>query len=241
MDRKRSKKVKSLRAAGTQPVNKEINALNKRLQEQEQDTMVVYKGLAAPFVPDKVYKCVRRFTCTTNFTGSTTIGEGCQQFMVANSSTTCVSFVDIWRMKRIKVYARNNEQAYGVSVFVTPNGADTGDNFINSPPKHYCVESQSDSFAMVMDIKPCKNQPWGMWHRTSALNNSGTLFTLQTASGGSAIDNNTIFEIEYEFQLNTSGVLTGFSLSGLSGLTVGHLLGSPLFGGLLQLVGTNSI
>ena len=238
MDRKRSKKVMSLRAAGTKPVNKELLVLERRLRDLEGDSMQIHKGLAMPYVPDRKYRCKRRYIAGTNFSGTMTLAEGNQQFLVATSATAAVCYADIWRIRRIKCYCRNNEADYAAQVLLTPGGSDTN-NFLNGVPKHFAVESQSSAFAMVLDLKPGKNTPLGTWHKTNVTNSSTTILALQTSSNGGAIDGNTIFEIEYEFILNIAGSLTSFSYSGSSGLTTGLLYATAMFAGLIHPLDVN--
>jgi len=240
MEQQRSKKAKSLRAAGKKSVNNEIAVLEKQVRELLGDQVRVMKGLAPAYVPDRVYKCVRRYIGGSTFSAPMTLLEGHGQFAVATSATTAVSWVDCWKINRIRVYARNDEGGHAIQVNVVPIGIDTGSNNFNTLPKHYDVESQSTSVAMILEIIPGKNSPLGSWHRTNTVNSSGGVLLISTsANGGGTLDANTLFEIEYGFQPNVSGGLTTYTSSGFSGLTIGALYTSPLCGGLLQPLDVN--
>lgn len=229
----------SLRAAREVSVKNELALLERKIQELSGDQMKVYKGLAPPYVPDRVYQCVRRYIAGSTFSASMSLLEGHGQFAVATSATTSASWVDCWRIRRIRVYARNEEAGHAVQVNIVPTGIDLNSNNFNTLPKHYDVESQSISSAMILEIKPGKNSPLGSWHRTNTVNSSGGVMLISTSTNGGTFDANTLFEIEYDFQPNVSGGLTTYSASGFSGLTIGALYCSPLCGGLLQPLDVN--
>lgn len=239
MDRKRSKKAKSLRATGEGSVKNELALLEKQVKRLMGDQFRMYKGLAPPYVPDRIYQCIRRYIAGSTFSAPMTQLEGHGQFAVATSATTSASWVDAWRIRRIRVYARNEEAGHAVQVNIVPIGIDTGSNNFNTVPKHYDVESQSTALAEILEIVPGENTPLGSWHRTNTVNSSGGVMLISTSSNGGTFDANTLFEIEYDFQPNVSGALTTYTASGFSGLTVGSLYCSPLCGGLLQPLDVN--
>jgi hypothetical protein len=241
MERKRSSKAKSLKAAGQQ---KSVNKSNLSSFESELNILLsnrlrTFKGLASSYSPMKLARTTRRFVCDTNFTGTFLQSDGHGQFLTATSATTCATFVDMWRIRRIRVYARNNESDYPVQVTITPSGTDSNINAINSLVKIYAVESQSSASAMIMELKPGLNQLWGMWHKCITTASSSTILTIACSTPSGAIDANTIFEFDFEYLLNIVGGLQSYTVSGLSGLTVGTLYGSSACAGLLAPLDVN--
>lgn len=230
-----------LRASGQ---NKAVTKSNLHNFESElnlllSNRMRTFKGSAASYSPMKIGRTTRRFVCATNFSGNFTIADGHAQFLVGTGSTTASTYVDVWRIRRLRVYARNNEADYPVQVEITPTGSDSNVNAINSIPKTFAVESQSSAQAMIMELKPGLNQPIGAWHRTNTVNSAGGLISIGTSTPSGAIDANTIFEIEFEYLLNIFGGIGSYALSGLSGLTVGVLYGAHVCAGLLAPLDVN--
>lgn len=238
MERKQSKKVKSLRAAAK---DNGVKQLQKQIQGIVSDQISFTKGLVPPHVVQSYQRIKRRFNFGTNFSGNITYGDLHQQFLVATSSTTAATYVDGWRIRKATVFARNNEADYSVQVQLTPNSADSTNNLFNNLPKTYAVESQSSANASIMVYKPSAISPVGQWHRTASANSSASVFAIATSSNGGSIDGNTILEIDFEVLLNTFGALTSYSLTGLTGLVVGSLYGSPLAGGLIPTLDVNHI
>jgi hypothetical protein len=237
MEQMRSKKAKSLRAARRQPVN------NKVVPEilGILDTQTSYlKGLAPPHTVMKIQKCTHRFALNGNFSANFQVADLFNQFLVATSSTTAVTYVDVVRIRRIKVWCRNNEQDYSCQVALTPAFINTsGDQAgFKSVPKTYGVESQSSAYACVLDIKPGRLDALGNWYR-STTNTSSNLFSLQTSAGGGAVDQNTMIDISFEYLVNLNGTVAAYTVSGLSSLTTGFMGGLPIFGGLGLLLDMN--
>lgn len=243
MDRKRNAGAKQLRAVGQQ---KSVKKSEKQLVDSEimlrlETRMRTYSDLVPAYSPTTPHRCVRRFKTGTNFTGTVTLGDFHSQFLVATSATTAQPYVDMWRLRKIRIHCRNNEADYACQVQITPAGLDVSSNNLNSLVKEFAVESQSSAKARVLEIVPGLNQPLGMWHRTSTVNSSGNQFAIGTSSNGGAIDGNTIFEFFFEILLNFAGPQYGYSVTGLSGLTTGVLYGSPIAGGLLTVLDVNSV
>jgi len=177
----------------------------------------------------------------TNFTSNFQMSDGHNQFLVGTSTTTCSTYVDCWRIRRIRFYARNTEGGYPVQVVFTPVAVST-DNFLVGVPINYALESQSVSEAVMMQITPGREDPMGMWHRTSTTNSSANLFQLGcSTSGGSGVDQNTIMEIDFEYLLNVNGGALAYALTGLSGISLATLYGNNLFGGLVLLLDQNIV
>lgn len=245
MERKQSKKVKALRAS---PVleNRVSKNSQKQAFESELNLMLsnrfrTFKGMAPAYSPMKIDRCIRRFGFTTNFSGTFVISDGHGQFLVGTSATTASTYIDMWRIRRLRVYCRNNEADYSCQVQITPSGNDGSNNYINGVVKTFAVESQSSALAQILEIKPGLNQPMGLWHKTNNINPSGPLFSIACSSGGGSIDNNSLLEIEFEYILNVFGAIQAYALTGLSGLTTGLLYGAALGGGLLPALDVNHI
>jgi len=243
MEQKRSKKVKSLRAAEGKK-----SPVNKQLQSSQQapsmmpgpDRFRNYFGNAPSYSPMTIGRTKRRWICNTNFSGTIVMSDFHNQFLVATSSTTAACYVDCWRLRRFRVYARNNEADYSVQVEITPgNGGSADNNTIVYLPKVHAVESQSGARAAILDWTPSPFSPTGCWHRTSTTNPTGLQLSLSTSSGGGSIDANTLFEAEFEYLVNMVGSLTSYTISSLSGLTVGSLYGASIAGGLLAPLDVN--
>lgn len=243
MDRKRNAGAKQLRAVGQQKAVKksEKQIIDAELMFRLETRMKTSTGQIPAYSPTIPHRCKRRFKCGTNFTGTVSLADFHSQFLVATSATTAQPYVDMWRLRKISVYARNNEADYAVQVQITPAGLDTSSNNLNSLVKEFVVESQSSAKARILTIVPGLNQPLGMWHRTSTVNSSGNQFAIGTSSNGGAIDGNTIFEFDFEYLLNFAGPQYGYSVTGLSGLTTGVLYASPIAGGLLTVLDVNTV
>lgn len=241
MERKQSKKVKSLRATTVSG-----NSVNKQSSTSLvvpliRDRMRTFQALIPAHSVNPVRRMKRRFTFGTNFSGNVIQSDGHDQFLVASSSTVAIPYVDVWRIKKLTVYVRNNEADYSCQVQITPSGSDISSNNIAVVPTMYAVESQSSARATCMEIIPSPVSPMGCWHRANATNNAGTLFAIATSSGGGSIDHNSLMDIEFEYILNLIGSPPAYSHTGLSGLSVGVMYGGPLAAGLIPVLDNNTI
>jgi len=232
--------VKSLRAVGDANVEKELHLIQKKLLNLSDDQFSVSKGLAPAYSPIKMVKMRRRFTFGTNFTGTITLADFYNQFLVATSATTAVCYIDGCLLKKLKIYCRNNEADYSCQVQLTPNGGST-DNVFATPPKTLAVESQSSALAEILTYIPRRNGPLGGYHGASATNSTSVMLSIATSSNGGSIDGNTVMDLEFEVMINIFGGLRSYSITGLSGLTVGALYGAAMVGGLIPTLDVNHI
>jgi hypothetical protein len=235
MEQQRSKKAKSLRAAGRKPVKNIDREINNILGPQ-----VRYKtGLIKPHSSMKILEMKQRFALNGNFTSSFTMQDGHQRFLVATGTTTAISYADIWRIKEVKVFCRNNEQDASCQVAFTPSFSDpSNSNAINSVPKTYGLESQSSASAAILVYRPGRLDPMGLWHRTNNAVNTN-LFTVQTSASTGAVDQNTLIDITFEYVINLNGGNSPYTVTGLGSLIPGALGALPIFGGLGALLDMN--
>jgi len=175
----------------------------------------------------------------TNFSGTFQMLDGHNQFLVGNTTTVCSTYIDVWRIRQIRIFGRNTEGGYSSQIQFIPTTSTT-DNYITAVPVVEAIETQSVSEAVQLTITPKQGHPLGMWHRTNTNNPSSNLFQIATStSGGSGVDQNSFMEIDFEYFLNIVGNQTGYQLTGLTGIVVGNLYSQNIFGGLMLVLDSN--
>lgn len=192
-------------------------------------------------VSSRIYdrKILYRFDETAT-SQSFDVETGHQQFMfaIASGLALCYSYIDAWRMKKITFYLLNNEAGESVRISLTPNGTDTANNFLQDINRSLIMYSQSDAVPNVFQFSPGMFHPSGTWHETNAINPTGSLFLLETSA---SIDRNTVFEIEYQYIMNSTGSPNGYTKTSTSAVTTGGLYASSWgSGSLITPIGINS-
>lgn len=239
MERKQSKKVKALGASRQGKAVTKSN-MDSEIARVLRTDYSYSKGIIPPMVSNPIHRRRVRWTFTTNFSGNVTQADFHNQFLVATTSTALNTYVDAWRVRRMRIYLRNNEGDYPVQCQFTLNNVDpTNNNASNDPQKSYFVQSQSTAFASILTIKPGLGDALGKWRLPqSGSSGSWSMFNIATSSGGGSIDPNSYFEVDFEFTLNLAGAPKTYTVTG-SGLTAGELYGASIAGGLIALETTN--
>lgn len=164
--------------------------------------------------------------------------DGHRQFgvIVGTGATNVRSYADLWRIKKILVFAHATDDEETSTFRITPVGSDSNDNFLNDLPQIFTVKSADQSGYNLMVLTPSLDHPMGMWHNTSAINPNAPLFLMSA----NLADSNSILQIEFEYIENYSGIPNGF-VETSSVISLGELGGWSLFGGNCVLDGINSL
>lgn len=176
-----------------------------------------------------IRRTTRQYRVGAAFTGlGFELIDGHRQFgvIVGTGASNVRSWVDLWRVARVRVYCHANDDDQHVRVDITPVGADNSDNFLNDLPQVWSVSSSNTSEYVLLDVEPTLDHPMGMWHTTSNVNPNGPLFLMTAASA----DQNTIMLIDFEYIENFSGITNGF-VETSSVIALGQIGGWNLFSG----------
>jgi hypothetical protein len=225
MEQQRSKKAKSLRAAGRKPVN---NNLADKI-DKELVTHCVRSLSKRPVLGTNATFCTRRrfFQIATVAGVAFTPSDIFNQFLVTtNTAGLAVPFVGAVRMKKVTWYcnaALAGATSSPASVTVTLLGRDTSTNYINSPDKTFLLES-IDGKTASMSLRFGRQDPCGVWYIPNGVNTTQPLFSVTSGSNGGQY-----MEITFEYQLNIVGLPAGYSVVTTT-LTVGTMGGSAVFG-----------
>jgi hypothetical protein len=157
--------------------------------------------------------------------------EGHRQFLVVTvANTTAVCYVDCWRIKSISIWCNNDvEDATTVTIF--PVTGDIDSNTFNDRESGFTCSSRSEAKPGCMKIIPARDTPLGGWHKTSTVNATGSLFTINVNNGGASSGDwgTTTMDIEFEYVENLLGSPQGYSVTISAVASVGSLGGSDLF------------
>lgn len=227
MERNRSKKAKSLRAAGSKSVNIE--------------THMVPSPRSPPDINFSKRKiCVRRwFQNAVVANQAFTLADGHSQFLTVTSvAGAAVPYADCWRIKSISIWAVA-EGNFSTQVTISPTGTDLTSNMNNDPEGIYTLNARSSTEPAHMKIVSSKFRPLGSWHFTSATNFAGTLFQVNIGVGGGTSHNRCTLDIEFEYIDNLVGLPLGYSVSTAT-TTVGTIGGRNILSG-FSLTGINNL
>lgn len=225
MERNRNKKVKSLGAAGRKPVNVKIVS-DLRLGPPMRN-----------FIP--VRTCVRRFDVIAPFTGQAFgLQDGHNQFQVCTGVLSGKSYVDGWKLKRVRCWAPALQNTTGPStknaITLIPQAIDLSNNQFNDWEMSLQDSSASQSVPAYVEYVPKKGTPGAGVHFTNTVNPTGTLFSLSFRQGAGTID------IEFDYVENLVGGPLGYT-SVLTTSVTGTTGGIALFGANAIPVGINQI
>jgi hypothetical protein len=156
--------------------------------------------------------------------------------IVGTGASNVRSWVDMWRIKEIRVFAHATDDEELSTFRITPVGQDNNDNFLNDIPQIFTIKSADMSGYNVMIITPTLDHPLGMWHVTSNVNPNGQLFLM----AANLADNNSILQITFEYVENLSGITNGF-VDTSSVIDLGQIGGWSIFGTNCVLDGMNSL
>jgi hypothetical protein len=232
MESKRSLGVKSLRAAGRKPVKNE--------SEDLRETHLRPCPLIAP--PQNLVKkerVWRRFAQIANVSNQAfTLSNGHDQFLVVTSTLgAAVPYVDSWRIRRIRVWVKSDQDGAPVKVSISPVGA-SSDNMNNDPEAIFFCESTGPSLPGRMEIKTCKNRPIGAWHYTSTTGFASTIFQMNVTQFNGTY-RNVQMDIEFETITNLVGLPLGYGATTAT-TTLGTVGGRNILSG-FQLNGINNL
>jgi len=185
------------------------------------------------FNPSPIIRVTRRFRATGTVSGNFTVASGHNQFLVVTvASTTAISYADIWRIRRVRIWSPIT--AVGADGFcsITPIALDTSQAFFNDRTLPINDTTTSADRPAFVEWVPKPNTPSGSWHATTSTNTSANLWTI-AASAGSTVD------IELDYTECTS--IASNSYSTATGIASLGLLGSRAFGSGLITFGMNSV
>lgn len=175
------------------------------------------------------YRVKRRFVSAEDVAISSSqfqLRHGHNQFMVATDSSTLLPYAEMWRIRKISVWALNYvDNATTVTIF--PTGTDIDTNNFNDRERAFACSSRSEAEPGHMAIVPARDTPLGSWHKTSTVNSTGSLFVINVDYGGASSGNwaTVTLDIDFELVLNTFGLPQGYTRS-VTGATVGTLYGA---------------
>lgn len=189
----------------------------KRFSNQEVRTVMVFCPRFPPsFQASPTYKVRRRFTSDEDnaISGATfRILDGANQFLnLALSTTSALSYVDCWRIRKVSIWALNYVDN-PTTVTFTPAGFDIDTNNFNDREQSFSCSSRSEAEPGRMCIKPAPDTPLGCWHLTNAVNTTGPLFLMTVDPGGANTGNwaTVTMDIDFEFVLNQVGGPKGYT------------------------------
>lgn len=215
MDRKRSKKAKSLRAARPR---------QGRLQNFV--TLPVQN-------PVPVYRFSRRYQINSVAAAgdSFTIEDGHKSALVRTGTTSAVCIFDVWRIRKISMYLSGDNK----TASLTAVASDVSSNFQNTRERTMQLATLNDSQSVRGVWTPeSPFDPLFAWHHTTTTNVAGQLMVLSTSSGtGLYID------IEFEGVPNFTGLPNGYVAVIGSGVNNGLLAVSAIFNSKLVPIGIN--
>lgn len=191
-----------------------------------------------------VYRVKHRWVSAENVAISSaafTLALGHFQFKVNTTTTAIVSYVSMWRIRKISIWTINYVDN-GTTASLQPVGTDIDTNSYNDRDVIYTCSSRSEAEPGHMAIRPAKDTPLGSWHKTSTVNPTGSLFTLTVDTGGASSGNwaTTTMDIDFDFIINTIGAPEGYTNT-TGATTAGTLSGSNLFANAMILQSVNSI
>lgn len=163
-------------------------------------------------VSSKIYdkKVLYRFGGSPAVGSSTfSIKDGHNQFLISLGNvvgSSMISYVDCWRIKKIRFYVKSDESDRTTRLIFTPVAIDA-DNFMTDINSAHTMTGDSANLPNCFEYEPSKYHPCGSWHRTSTTNQDGLLFLLDHSS---RVDPNTFVEIEFQYVMNTSGIPNGY-------------------------------
>lgn len=231
MERNRSKKVKSLRAAG-----------KKIPSDNQMEHQLSLRGPLYPPAMSLVKKEVqwRRFQQNATVTNvAFTLANGHDQFLVVtNVAGNAVPYVDSWRIKKIRIWALSAEDTT-TSVVLTPTGA-SSDNMRNDRESIFEISSRSSADPAYMEITCSKSQPLGSWHFTSNTGFASSLFQVNIQQNLGTLKNTRVtIDMCFETITNYAGLPLGYGV--VTGTTtLGVVGGRNILGG-FQLLGINNL
>lgn len=208
MERNRSKKAKSLRAAG------EINSIKKVIEDQQTHMSSIPRS-----PPDlsliKTSRVIHRFVSNTVTIANQafTLANGHDQFLtVTTVAGNAVPYVDSWRLKSIRLYATAKQIAgtiYNSSFSITPVAGDVSSNMFNEPEQLYQISNTGLDSKSLM-IKCGKRSPLGGWHFTNNVNPAGVLFQYSAVGGSGDVTQLFVMDLEFETRMNLAGLPLGY-------------------------------
>jgi hypothetical protein len=232
MDRKRSKKAKSLGAA-----RKKI-----RSENPDAETHLVQRGPSEP--PDRNFIRtgveVRRFTQNAAVANQGfTLANGHDQFLVVTNVTgAAVPYVDSWRLKFIDIWLVGNVDGSSSNLALSPTGGDSS-NMNNDPEQLFQMSARSPTEPVHMRIKCSAKRPLGSWHFTSTTGFASTLFQLNISTNTSANVLRATMDLTFETRKNLAGLPLGYG-SMTSTTTLGTMGGRSILSG-MALQGINNL
>jgi hypothetical protein len=156
----------------------------------------------------------RRYISAGTISLTFTQQMGHNQFLVATTSILANSYVESWRIKRIRVWATSDNSAEAFCSII-PFSLDSVDNNFNDRAVKIEDATSSVDRPAFIELIPKPNTPIGAWHITSTVNTTGALF-LMTASTNSIID------IDFDTIVNTIAGVTSYTVAIVAG-TAGRL------------------
>lgn len=149
-----------------------------------------------------IWQFKRRYYAQAAITGSFFIADALNSAIVAQTAVLGNSIHRAIRIKKVRIWTPITTQGTAVTVRLTPNSVDAGNNSFTDIPEAIADTSISIDRPAFVSFKPKENHPSGSWHLSTTVNTN--LFEI-IANIGSVMD------IDYESILNFSGPLLGFT------------------------------
>jgi hypothetical protein len=217
-----------------QPAKKKQVVSNEQLMARLMTRLGVCPLLPPDYDATPVKRCIRRWTSRNNRAIVDEIfrlTEGHRQFLVVTvANTTAVCYADVWRIKSISIWC-NNDVEDPTTVTLRPVTSDIDSNCFNDREASFSCSSRSEALPGHMKILPALDTPLGCWHKTSAVNATGSLFVINIDNGGASSGSwsTTTMDIEFEYVENLIGAPQGYSVTISATASVGTLGGSDMF------------
>jgi len=181
-----------------------------------------------------MFSCKRRYAATASVAGTFQLLSGHNQFLVCSASgpATFVSWVDMWRIKKIEIWSPLTTVGGSGGCSITAVGA-SADNMFNDRALILADNTTSLDRAAHIVWKPPKTQPSGSLHFTTTVSSAIVLFNLSCTT-------DSIVDITYGFVPLTSGALNGYTVTATAGTPAGTLAAKAPMANLVP-VGVNVV
>ena len=170
-------------------------------------------------VTNPVLSTYRRFICTSAVSGSISIADLLNQFMVATTSVLANSILYAIRLKKIRALCPVTTQGTSVFCSMIPIAGDTSNNSFSAVPETYIDTSSSIDVPAYLHLTPSIKTPFGSWHFSNTT--SSNLLLVQFPTG-------TCVDILFEYLLRPSNASASTYTRAIAAGTAGKLYAAAI-------------
>jgi hypothetical protein len=218
------KSVKSSKANRKKVVKLRDDGEEIRIKQDQKHPIICLPEI----VDAPIQRCWRRFVASAAVSGSVTIADLLNQFMVAYTTTSGSCYVRALRIKAIRLLCPVTSQGTSISCQIQPNTTDGTNNSFSAVPENFRDTSASIDVPAYLYLKPSIDTPLGAWHYSTAV--STNLFLLIAPSGST-------MDIQFEYILGNQSVITTFTQT-IAAATPGTLFSRAILTNFTPLVFT---